>query len=140
LYPIPGKLGFGTCCFVQQDDWQPFAVAVSDSRDQPQTRQEDDDRFWDVPVFANQPSGPASGYTLDDNARAMITLCKHYEQTRDDADLKLIETYFNFITFCMRPDGYFNYVDIIMRLPSKTTRPTSPILTGAPSGIGLPDF
>ncbi len=60
----------------------------------------------------NHPD-PASGYTLDDNARAMITLCKHYEQTRDDADLKLIETYFNFITFCMRPDGYFlNYVDI----------------------------
>lgn len=60
----------------------------------------------------NHPD-PSSGYTLDDNARAMITLCKHYEQTRDDDDLKLIETYFNFIAFCMRPDGYFlNYVDI----------------------------
>ncbi len=60
----------------------------------------------------NHPD-PGSGYTLDDNARAMITMCKHYEQTRDDEDLKLIETYFNFIVFCQRPDGYFlNYVDV----------------------------
>lgn len=60
----------------------------------------------------NHPD-PESGYTLDDNARALITMCKHYEQTRDDDDLKLIETYFNFIEFCMRPDGYFlNYVDV----------------------------
>jgi glycosyltransferase involved in cell wall biosynthesis len=60
----------------------------------------------------NHPD-PASGYTLDDNARALITMCKHYEKTRDDSDLKLIETYLNFIEFCLRPDGYFlNYVDI----------------------------
>jgi len=59
----------------------------------------------------NHPD-PESGYTLDDNARALVAMCEHYEMTKDDADLELIETYFNFIGFCLRPDGYFlNYVD-----------------------------
>jgi hypothetical protein len=53
-----------------------------------------------------------SGYTLDDNARALIAMCQHYEQTRDIGDLEYINRYFNFIQFCLRPDGYFlNYVD-----------------------------
>lgn len=53
-----------------------------------------------------------SGYTLDDNARAMIALCQHYSLTKDEADLKLIDVYLTFIGFCFRPDGYFlNYVD-----------------------------
>jgi glycosyltransferase involved in cell wall biosynthesis len=53
-----------------------------------------------------------SGYTLDDNARALIAMCQHYELNKDPEDLKLIETYFDFIKFCLRSDGYFlNYVD-----------------------------
>ena len=53
-----------------------------------------------------------SGYTLDDNARALISMCQHYELTKDESDLKYIGIYFNFIRFCLRPDGYFlNYVD-----------------------------
>ena len=53
-----------------------------------------------------------SGYTLDDNARALIALCEHYEKSGEDEDLELIYKYFNFINFCLRPDGYFlNYVD-----------------------------
>jgi len=54
-----------------------------------------------------------SGYTLDDNARALISVSQHYETYRDPADLMLIETYLNFIVSCQQPDGRFlNYVDI----------------------------
>jgi glycosyltransferase involved in cell wall biosynthesis len=53
-----------------------------------------------------------SGYTLDDNARALIAMCQHYELTSDPADLPYIETYFRFIKHCLQPDGYFlNYVN-----------------------------
>jgi len=53
-----------------------------------------------------------SGYTLDDNARALIAICQHFELNKNAEDLQLIQTYFNFIKFCLRPDGYFlNYVD-----------------------------
>ncbi|MFD2907695.1 glycosyltransferase [Flavobacterium ardleyense] len=53
-----------------------------------------------------------SGYTLDDNARALIALTKHYELTNDSADLKLIKTYLKFILFCQQDNGeFYNYVD-----------------------------
>ncbi|HEY6062915.1 MAG TPA: hypothetical protein VIV35_04870, partial [Chitinophagaceae bacterium] len=53
-----------------------------------------------------------SGYTLDDNARAMIALCQHFELTKDGEDIKYITTYFNFIKYCLQPGGYFfNYVN-----------------------------
>ncbi|KAA2222897.1 glycosyltransferase [Chryseobacterium sediminis] len=53
-----------------------------------------------------------SGYTLDDNARALIVACRHYEVSRDESDLDLISTYLNVIKFCQQPDGSFlNYVN-----------------------------
>lgn len=53
-----------------------------------------------------------SGYTLDDNARAMVAVCQHYEITADPADIPLIRTYLNFIAHCQQQDGSFlNYVD-----------------------------
>lgn len=53
-----------------------------------------------------------SGYTLDDNARAMIAICQHYRLTGDATDLKYLKIYFNFIFCCFRPDGKFlNYVN-----------------------------
>jgi len=53
-----------------------------------------------------------SGYTLDDNARALITLCQHYQLTGRVSDLKYIKIYFHFIQCCFRHDGKFlNYVD-----------------------------
>lgn len=53
-----------------------------------------------------------SGYTLDDNARALITTCQHYELFESAVDLKNIKTYLHFIEFCMQPSGKFlNYVD-----------------------------
>ncbi len=53
-----------------------------------------------------------SGYTIDDNARAMVAMCMHYELFGDDNDLSLIKTYLEFIEFCLQPDGSFlNYVN-----------------------------
>ncbi|MEN6619533.1 MAG: glycosyltransferase [Rikenellaceae bacterium] len=59
----------------------------------------------------NQPD-IESGYTLDDNARALIAMCMHYELTADDGDLAYMQIYLNFIRHCMQSKGNFlNYVD-----------------------------
>ena len=59
----------------------------------------------------NQPD-TTSGYTLDDNARAMIAVCMHYEATKERADLDLLNIYIHFIKYCIQPNGSFlNYVD-----------------------------
>ena len=53
-----------------------------------------------------------SGYTIDDNARALISICQHFELTKDETDLKYIKIYLDFIKFCQQQEGYFlNYVD-----------------------------
>lgn len=53
-----------------------------------------------------------SGYTLDDNARALIAMTKHFELTGETDDLELIKIYLDFIQFCQKTDGSFaNYVD-----------------------------
>ena len=53
-----------------------------------------------------------SGYTIDDNARALIAVTKHYLITGDVQDIKLIDTYLDFIVFCQLDNGSFlNYVD-----------------------------
>jgi len=53
-----------------------------------------------------------SGYTLDDNARALIAMCQHYETSGDIVDLLLIVKYLNFIEYCIQPNGRFlNYID-----------------------------
>lgn len=59
----------------------------------------------------NQPDID-SGYTLDDNARAMIAMCQHFELTKQEEDIKYISIYLNFINHCLQPEGYFlNYVN-----------------------------
>ncbi len=53
-----------------------------------------------------------SGYTVDDNARALIATCQHYVLTEDKTDLDYIRTYLSYILRCIRCDGqFFNYVD-----------------------------
>ena len=55
---------------------------------------------------------PTSGYTLDDNARALIALCMHDETIGEAGDRRLIGTYLRFIERCQRSDGSFlNYMD-----------------------------
>ena len=59
----------------------------------------------------NQPD-LASGYTVDDNARALIAMCQHFELTRDKADIPYIHIYVKFIEFCQQHDGsLLNYVN-----------------------------
>ena len=53
-----------------------------------------------------------SGYTLDDNARAMVAMCQHFELTNDALDLIEIDNYLQFIKYCLQEEGHFlNYVD-----------------------------
>ncbi len=59
----------------------------------------------------NQPDID-SGYTLDDNARAMVAFCQHFQLTKESDDLKYIAIYLNFINFCLQSNGSFlNYVN-----------------------------
>jgi glycosyltransferase involved in cell wall biosynthesis len=59
----------------------------------------------------NQPD-INSGYTLDDNARAMVAMCEHYQLYKDKTDLGYIKIYLDFIKYCLQNDGKFlNYVD-----------------------------
>jgi hypothetical protein len=60
----------------------------------------------------NQPD-LCTGYTLDDNARALIAMCMHFTLTRDNKSIWYINRYLDFIKLCLQPDGRFlNYVDI----------------------------
>ncbi|MBN2213151.1 MAG: glycosyltransferase [Bacteroidales bacterium] len=53
-----------------------------------------------------------SGYTLDDNARALIAMCMHYELTGNATDIVYLNTYFEFIKYCFQPSGNFlNYIN-----------------------------
>jgi glycosyltransferase involved in cell wall biosynthesis len=59
----------------------------------------------------NQPD-ICSGYTLDDNARAMIAMCMHYKLTRNEEDIFYINKYLSFIKRCFQSGGnFYNYVD-----------------------------
>ncbi len=60
----------------------------------------------------NQPDFK-SGYTIDDNARALIAFCQHYALSRDTRDLIYIHTYLHFIKLCVKGNGsFYNYIDI----------------------------
>jgi len=59
----------------------------------------------------NQPD-INSGYTLDDNARALVVNCMYLKSNNDKSYIADIEKYLAFIKFCQQPDGVFlNYVD-----------------------------
>ncbi len=54
-----------------------------------------------------------SDFTLDDNARALISFSMYYKQSRDASVLDYIDTYLNFIGFCAQDNGQFlNYVSL----------------------------
>ena len=59
----------------------------------------------------NQPN-LSSGYTLDDNARAMVAIISHSQLTNEAADVDLIHRYFQFIKQCFQQSGSFlNYMN-----------------------------
>ena len=59
----------------------------------------------------NQPD-ISTGYTLDDNSRALIAFCMNFKLTGDEKNLYYIQKYLSFISYCQQPGGDFlNYVD-----------------------------
>ncbi len=53
-----------------------------------------------------------TGYTLDDNARALISMSMHYKMFNKKENLYYINIYLNFIERCQQTSGSFiNYVD-----------------------------
>jgi uncharacterized protein YyaL (SSP411 family) len=59
----------------------------------------------------NQPD-ICSGYTLDDNARALVAICMHFKLTGDEENINDINKYLSFIKHCLQPAGdFFNYAD-----------------------------
>jgi len=59
----------------------------------------------------NQPD-ISSGYTLDDNARALVATCMYFKLIDRERNIHNIHKYLRFITECQQPDGsFFNYVD-----------------------------
>jgi glycosyltransferase involved in cell wall biosynthesis len=59
----------------------------------------------------NQPD-ISSGYTLDDNARALVASCMYFKLNGDETIIGYIRQYFNFIKLCIQPSGNFlNYID-----------------------------
>lgn len=59
----------------------------------------------------NQPD-LCSGYTLDDNARALVAVCMYYKLTKDKLIVDYIKKYLDFINRCQQSDGSFlNYID-----------------------------
>ncbi len=54
----------------------------------------------------------STGYTIDDNARALVAMCQHFTLTKNEDDIVLINRYLQFIYFCQQPNGSFlNYVN-----------------------------
>jgi glycosyltransferase involved in cell wall biosynthesis len=51
---------------------------------------------------------PESGYTLDDNARALINMLLYYKIYQDDNAIILANTYLNFIEDIQQDNGWFN--------------------------------
>ncbi|MDB5253573.1 MAG: mannosyltransferase [Flaviaesturariibacter sp.] len=53
-----------------------------------------------------------SGYTLDDNARALVALCQQFDLEPSPEHVSYIRLYFDFIKGCLQPGGIFlNYLD-----------------------------
>lgn len=54
----------------------------------------------------------SSGYTVDDNARALIVATLNYKKFKTRSSLELVSVYLNFLCRTAKPDGHFNnYVD-----------------------------
>ncbi|WP_289292663.1 MULTISPECIES: glycosyltransferase [Bacteroides] len=70
-------------------------------------------RQWGIVQFAkgNRPD-LKTGYTLDDNARALIALCQIVASGINGSCTRYIKTYLELICYCQQPDGSFlNYID-----------------------------
>ncbi len=70
------------------------------------------DKFGMIQFAVQTTPDKDSGYTLDDNARAILVCTKHYEKFREFKQLDLIKTYLNYIKYVQRKNGrIYNYVN-----------------------------
>src|SRR3989344_264988 len=70
------------------------------------------DKFGVIQFCIQERPDKKSGYTLDDNSRAMIVCTKHYERFREFRQLDLIKIYLNYIKYVQKEDGkIMNYVN-----------------------------
>ncbi|MFH2105205.1 MAG: glycosyltransferase [Parcubacteria group bacterium] len=59
----------------------------------------------------------STGYTLDDNARALVVCCRYFNQFKDSSKLNSIKKYLNFIAYVQQKDGrLYNYVDYARKI------------------------
>lgn len=54
---------------------------------------------------------PNSGYTLDDNARALIAVTEYYEKYKNISSLRLVDIYLKFIEYIFNSQGCHNYIN-----------------------------
>jgi glycosyltransferase involved in cell wall biosynthesis len=70
------------------------------------------DNFGIIQFAVQTTPDISSGYTLDDNARAILVCTKHYEEFKQFKQLDLIRTYLSYLKYVQKSDGkLYNYVD-----------------------------
>lgn len=70
------------------------------------------DQFGIIQFADQNHPDKRSGYTLDDNARALLACTMHYEKFREYKQLKMIKTYLDYINYVKSQDGkLYNFVN-----------------------------
>jgi len=69
------------------------------------------DDFGIIQFAVHAKPDPNSGYTLDDNARAMIVCSMYYTIFKSELALRLIRIYLNFIRYVKKDGRFYNFVD-----------------------------
>jgi len=70
----------------------------------------------------NEPD-PDSGYTLDDNARALIDMVMYYNLHREESVLKFVHIYLSFIENIQREYGWFdNFMDYNLEITKQNIK------------------
>jgi len=71
------------------------------------------DEFGMLQFSKHDVPDPQFGYTLDDNARALIAMCMYVNELKSNTFVNsLIRKYIDFIAYCQKPSGKFlNYVE-----------------------------
>ena len=77
------------------------------------------DDFGVIQFANNVVPDKSSGYTLDDNSRALIVSCMHYDSFKDAESLELAKKYLNFIKNACSDGKIYNYVNADKKLSSE---------------------
>jgi len=79
------------------------------------------DNFGIIQFSKQWVPDPMSGYTLDDNARALLVCVKHFEKFREYKQLNLIKTYLNYLKYVQDKDGkLYNFVSKDKKIDEKS--------------------